>query len=53
MCIRDRLYTPLLSFGAVQGGVSLYELIRVALGKEKERSRNTQPAAMEAPVSMA
>ena len=47
------LYTTLLSFGAVQGGVSLYELIRVALGKEKERSRNTQPAAMEAPVSMA
>ena len=44
------LYTPLLSFGALLGGVSLYELIRAALRKETAVSQKTTPAAMEAPA---
>jgi hypothetical protein len=44
------LYTPLLSFGAVLGGVSLYELIRVVLWKERAPSRSNEPDAIEAPA---
>lgn len=44
------LYAPLLPFGAVFGGVSLYELIRAVLWKGRAPSRDRQPVAVEAPV---
>jgi len=46
------LYTPLLSFGAVIGGVSLYELIRAIQWQEKKPQRNIRPVATEAPVGL-
>lgn len=44
------LYTPLLSFGAVIGAVSVYELIQAALRKDPAPARTTEPVAMEASV---
>jgi hypothetical protein len=45
------LYTPLLSFGAVLGGVSLYELIQASgLWRGKAAAKAEAPVAMEASV---
>lgn len=47
------LYTPLLSFGAVLGAVSVYELSRIVLRKDAAQGVETAPAGIEAPAEPA